>query len=168
MKTIKIILGEQGLNELEKYLQKMKNNLDEYPTELVKRMVKYTERQMQKGITAVIDKDGNSPGTVTSDMTSTKGHAKATISYGGLGAMFLEFGTGMIGKGSPHPNATELGWDYYIDTRYKTVRDGEYGWWHNKEFHVGIPSGRIGYNAGRELRTNKKTLMKQVWRGLND
>lgn len=167
MTTIKITLGEKGLSELTEYLQKTKTNLEQLPSAVVNNMAKYTARQMQKGITAMVDKDGNEPGTVQSDITAKKNYAKATVSYGGLGAMFIEFGTGMIGQGSPHPNASELGWDYYIDTRYKTVREGEYGWWHNKEFHVGIPSGKVAYNAGRELRTNKKTLLKQSWVKLN-
>lgn len=163
MTDAKFYFGKQGLSDLEKYLTKLKSDIENYPVRVVTDMANYTERQMRKGITAMIDKDGNEAGTVDKQITGARNHASAIISYGGLGAMFLEFGTGMIGKGSPHPNAVEVGWDYYIDSRYKTVREGEYGWWHNKEFHVGIPPGRIGYNAGYNLRTNKKPLLKQSW-----
>ena len=41
--------------------------------------------------------------------------------------MYVEFGTGIVGKGKPHPHASKLGWTY---TEYHVDRNGNIrsGW----------------------------------------
>lgn len=39
-------------------------------------------------------------------------------------AMYVEFGTGIVGKGATHPNWKESGWDY------DSKKHGESGWWY--------------------------------------
>lgn len=39
-------------------------------------------------------------------------------------AAFVEFGVGIVGEGSPHPNASQTGYEYNVDTPYKYSNGG--------------------------------------------
>lgn len=162
----RITLGLEGITELENILKDLQKQIDNAPKQIVETMCNYTAEQMQSNLSSVTDEDGNRYGTVETKVKGRKQQAYGTTSYGGLGAMFLEFGTGMIGKGSPHPNASEVGWEYYIDSPYKytTKHTGEMGWWHNRKFYVGIPSGRIAQSAIARTKEQRKTLIREGWK----
>ena len=64
-------------------------------------------------------------------------------------ATYIEFGTGMVGFNSPHPNQQAFqfnglsgmnSWEYYVDTKFKKTYMGEEGWWYKGKFRIGIPS----------------------------
>ena len=81
------------------------------------------------------------------DRKSGFGIIKATAYY----AIFVEYGTGMIGAMNPHPEAGEAGWDYDVNGR------GEkgwiyYGWDFKKHWTRGMPSRPFMYNTMMTLK----------------
>lgn len=76
-------------------------------------------------------------------------------------AAFVEFGTGLTGKESPHPEAN--GW------KYDTNSHGESGWWYFKNgawyWTRGMPSRPFMYETGGELRdiTRIANIAKDVF-----
>lgn len=47
-----------------------------------------------------------------------------SLSLGGDYAIYVEYGTGVVGRDSPHPDPSKFGWIYDINNR------GEKGWWY--------------------------------------
>lgn len=43
-------------------------------------------------------------------------------------ALFVEYGTGVVGASSPHPEAGEKGWSYAVGSKIFTTKDGRVGW----------------------------------------
>lgn len=81
------------------------------------------------------------------DRRSGFGIIKATAYY----AIFVEYGTGVIGATNPHPEAGEAGWDYDVNEH------GEkgwiyYGWDFRKHWTKGMPSRPFMYNTMMTLK----------------
>lgn len=73
---------------------------------------------------------------------------------------FVEYGTGVKGLNSPHPNPPE-GWIYDVNEH------GEEGWWYrgdDGELHwtQGMPSRPFMYDSAKELRKRAKDIVKGV------
>lgn len=79
---------------------------------------------------------------------------------GAAHAFYVEYGTGVIGQNSPHPEAAEAGWQYAIGGSIFTTKDGRVGWVYNKSsdgvfsgekndwhFTEGQPSRPFMYNT---------------------
>lgn len=66
-------------------------------------------------------------------------------------AVYVEFGTGVVGAGKPHPDLSIAGW------RYDVNGHGELGWWYpgkDGKYHwtKGMPSRPFMYNTAQQLR----------------
>lgn len=76
-------------------------------------------------------------------------------------AIFVEYGTGVIGAGSPHPNPD--GWQYDANGHgdegwvYLNERDGKYHWTR------GYQSRPFMYNTARELERECVNIAKEVF-----
>jgi hypothetical protein len=70
-------------------------------------------------------------------------------------ATYIEFGTGRVGENFPHPIAGQMGYEYYVNSKYK--RSGEkYGhfmdfWHHKKKRVVGMESMPFIYQSLQEV-----------------
>lgn len=75
-------------------------------------------------------------------------------------AKFVEFGTGLIGKNSPHPDTSIIGWKYDVNEH------GEKGWFYFKdgEWHwtKGMPSRPFMYETSMELMKVITKTAKEV------
>lgn len=74
---------------------------------------------------------------------------------------FCEFGTGIRGASSPHPNPGLVSW------RYDVNEHGEEGWWYlgddgNWHWTAGMPSRPYMYNTANELRQKAGEIVKEV------
>lgn len=85
-------------------------------------------------------------------------------------AVFVEFGTGIVGMNSPYSgNAmAEIGYKYGGGTHYIVTKDGRIGWFYPTDdgkyrFTEGMPSRPFMYETAKELtkRLNKK--IKEVF-----
>lgn len=77
-------------------------------------------------------------------------------------AIYVEFGTGIVGAGSPHP--APAGW------RYDVNNHGEAGWWYfndrDQKWHwtKGIESRPFMYNTVQILERESVRIAKEVFR----
>lgn len=60
-------------------------------------------------------------------------------------ALFVEYGTGVVGAASPHPKAGEMGWTYTTGSKIFTTKDGRVGWIYPKD-------GTYHFTEGQEAR----------------
>lgn len=170
MTTRKFTLSLEGMKELSKYLKAEKKALNRLPNEAVKSLVSETEGYMRQALMSVSDQtlEGAITGTVSSVMPKGKTGARGSVSYGGADAIFIEFGTGMVGKGSPHPLANKAGWRYYTDSPYKMELGGEKVWRHDGRIYRGIPAQRVAFDSFLKMRKNEKSIIKQSWVKVHD
>lgn len=76
---------------------------------------------------------------------------------------FCEFGTGIRGAESPHPEPGLANW------KYDTNSHGEEGWWYkgdDGQWHwtAGMPSRPYMYNTAQQLKEQVLPLAKEVFR----
>ena len=159
----KIIFGlstkeiNRAIREVEKYKAELSNKmsmlieaLTDYGVEVAKAQVRelgawYTG-ELESSITGYF-----SP-------TVCVGIIKAGAPY----AIYVEFGTGIVGAGSPHP--APAGW------RYDVNNHGEAGWWYfndrDQKWHwtKGIESRPFMYNTVQILERESARIAKEVFR----
>lgn len=73
---------------------------------------------------------------------------------------FCEFGTGVVGAGSPHPNPID-GWQYDVNEH------GEEGWWYyndegERRWTKGMPSRPYMYDTAVMLRNMVPDVIKEA------
>lgn len=95
--------------------------------------------------------------SITSEFGGNYGFVKCKCGY----AVFVEFGTGVVGSGKPHPDISIAGWKYDVNGH------GELGWWYPDKdgtlyWTQGMPSRPFMYNTAQQL----KTLVVPTARGL--
>ena len=90
-------------------------------------------------------------------------------------AVYVEFGTGIKGEGSPHPDTAILGWKYDIN------QHGELGWWYPTDnadpnpykytakngttyaWTRGMPSRPFMYETAQMLRASVVPVARSVF-----
>lgn len=85
-------------------------------------------------------------------------------------AVFVEFGTGIIGKANPYKGTLPEGvdWQYASGKTIRQLADGRYGWFYkgndgNWYFTEGMPSRPFMYNTANELRSIIVSTAKEVF-----
>jgi hypothetical protein len=78
-------------------------------------------------------------------------------------AAYVEFGTGIVGQESPHPDTSIVGWKYDVN------QHGDMGWYYFKdgEWHwtKGMPSRPFLYQTGMDLRERIEEIAREVFAG---
>ena len=83
------------------------------------------------------------------------------IKAGAPYAVYVEFGTGVVGSGSPHP--APAGWRYDVNAH------GESGWWYfndntgRMQWTKGMPSRPFMFNTARKLEEDCKEIAREVF-----
>ena len=160
-KRIVIKLSEDSISkairEVEKYKGELKNKvhllierLTDYGVEVAKAQVRelgaFYTGELEESITGYY-----SPSTQV-------GIIKTDVPY----AVYVEFGTGVVGAGSPHP--APAGW------RYDVNNHGEAGWWYfnerDQKWHwtKGIESRPFMYNTLQILERESARIAKEVFK----
>jgi hypothetical protein len=160
-KRIVIKLSEDSISkairEVEKYKGELKNKvhllierLTDYGVEVAKAQVRelgaFYTGELEESITGYY-----SPSTQV-------GIIKTDVPY----AIYVEFGTGVVGAGSPHP--APAGW------RYDVNNHGEAGWWYfnerDQKWHwtKGIESRPFMYNTLQILERESARIAKEVFK----
>lgn len=74
---------------------------------------------------------------------------------------YVEFGTGVIGMNSPHPNTSLANWKYDVNEH------GDMGWYYFKDgawhWTKGMPSRPFMYQTGADLRTKVESIAREVF-----
>lgn len=83
------------------------------------------------------------------------------IKAGAPYAVYVEFGTGIVGKSQPHPSPDN--WRYDINNH------GDSGWWYfndntgRMQWTKGMPSRPFMYNTARELENACERIAREVF-----
>lgn len=85
--------------------------------------------------------------SIVEEHSGNYGFVKCKCGY----AVFVEFGTGVVGGRSSHPDISIAGWKYDVNGH------GELGWWYpgkdgNYHWTKGMPSRPFMYNTAQQLR----------------
>lgn len=151
---------DNAIEQLNAY-QKKVETLGEKTTE------KLTEMGERTAIEYALYMDAYDTGWLVSSIISetkgTNGRVLATAPH----AAFVEFGTGIVGRDEPHPEAFVQGWVYDKN------QHGEYGWYYlAKDGHVyhttGMPSRPFMYYTSRDLRDEAPQVAREILQGGGD
>ena len=101
---------------------------------------------------------------------STKGGSIWSVVAGTDHAMFVEFGTGIVGKQSHYPGELPDGvsWEYASGKTIRQLADGRYGWFYKDDdgqwwFTEGMPSRPFMYYTSIQLRDIVVKTAKEVF-----
>lgn len=83
-------------------------------------------------------------------------------------ALFVEYGTGVVGAGSQHPEAGKMGWQYAVGETIFTTKDGRTGWVYPTKtgsfrFTEGQEARPFWYEAAQELPLYINDAVKKVF-----
>ncbi len=160
MKRINVRLSRSGVDraiaELTEYRNKVKNAAEQ----LVNILCENGE-QIALIEASDIRMTGELQSSITHESSGKAGCVACKCGY----AVFVEFGTGVKGKASPHPDVAILGWVYDVNNH------GELGWWYPTDdkdtnptkrrskdgalyaWTKGMPSRPFMYNTAERLRS---------------
>ena len=103
---------------------------------------------------------------------NTKGGGIWEVVAGTDHAMFVEFGTGIVGKRSPYPGKMPEGidWQYASGKTIRQLADGRYGWFYQDDngewwFTEGMPSRPFMYYTAIQLQDIVVETAKDVFGG---
>ncbi len=150
----------RAIRELEKYkrdLNRKANLLIQTLTDLGVDIAKAQIREMGAWYTGELE-------------SSIEGYFSPTwgagvIKAGSFYAIYVEFGTGVVGQSSPHPKADSL-WAYNIPS---DAKDETGGWWYYNDrdnrlhYTHGMESRPFMYNTVRKLEEECARIAKEVF-----
>lgn len=162
MKTIKTNLSTRSITETIRQLETIKKNLKDCEEEITKELVDSTVQWMNENYSNTTDRPFNEDYQVVAEIDGNKGKA---ISMGSS-VIYMEFGTGEIGKKSQaHPKRNDFPLRDFnsgdVVSRHINSK-GEHYWFYDGEYTQGIAAGLQVYNATERLKREKLTLAKKV------
>lgn len=131
------------------------------------------EKVAERGVEIAREKYFATNVEITNQSSEIKGQRRIIVK--GKGLAFLEFGTGLVGKGT-YPDESKLpketisfespkgvpqstdGWQYYYPNP-KTKKDG--GWYAGKVFHRGQTAGAQMFDTAQQLRAEMGDIGKE-------
>ena len=163
MPTIKLKLNTESLNQALKELKKYQKKVDLAGQNLTHSLTEQgvSLAQLNASYMSIYD-TGELVRGIESRYVGGFGtdYAKGYVMSTAPHSKFCEFGTGIKGKNSPHPNITIPGWQYDENNH------GEAGWWYWKdgEWHwtAGMPSRPYMYDTAQLLRQMVVPTAKEV------
>lgn len=162
MKKINTKLSSQSIRETIRQLQTIKKNIKDCEEEITKELVASTVQWINENYANTQERPFNEDYTVTSEVDGNKGKVIAS----GSSVIYMEFGTGEIGKKSEtHPKRNEFPLKDFnsgpiVSKHINKI--GEHYWFYNGEYTQGIPAGLQVYKATEKLNKEKLTLAKKV------
>jgi hypothetical protein len=170
MKTVKLSLSSKSIENAKKELLAYKKEIREKAQEIVFDLVVYGLDFCKAEIIRLnIPDTGHLLSQVSAGFNAgtMEGFIRVSCDY----AVYVEFGTGTKGKGTPYIGEamSKVGYKYMGGTTYVTLSDGRIGWYYPADdgtwkFTEGLPSRPFMYNTAQELRQNLNEITKEVWR----
>lgn len=169
MKRIRLKLSAAGIDRAISELRAYKSKVESLAVRLVDELTASGE-QIARQETADIRMTGELQNSITRDFGGRMGSVRCNCGY----AVYVEFGTGVKGKGSPHPDVAILGWIYDVNNH------GELGWWYPTDdtdtnptkrrskngtlyaWTKGMPSRPFMYNTAERLRAEIIPTAKEL------
>ena len=151
-------------------LKNLKKQLLDYKADFNTKVNLFTERLALEGVilakTKIAEKDAVFTGELYDSMNLRKGDAiyngSQWIIYTDCPwALYVEFGTGIVGAQNPHPLPGVANWKYDINEHGESgwfyFRDGEWHW------TKGMPSRPFMYETALELPEKVNRIAKEVF-----
>lgn len=173
MKTIKVPLSVNSLNQLNEKINQLQQNLKNANENIIDDLVHTAENEIAKNYASSSYTDGNED----SSPFKTKSNNSYKVGMEGTQVLYREFGTGTEGLNNPHPIKNKFNLKGY--NTGKTIRPatvytsastglllGELYWTYKdksgqKVYTQGIPAGKEVFNASRTLRNKKDSIIKK-------
>ena len=172
-KRLKADLSISGIRKLQEEIEKYQNSL-EYKARLL------AEKLAELGVEIARVKISNLDAIFTGDLiqsvhTEYKGSARGGAIFCVVAdsehAVFVEFGTCIVGQQSPYPYPLPDGmtWEYASGKTIRQLADGRYGWFYPADngqwyFTEGMPSRPFMYETSLELQKKVVSVAKQVFK----
>lgn len=160
MKKIKYTLSAESIDNAIREIEKYKAELNVKISELIQALTDYGVNVAKAQVIAMNafytgDLEANIVGYFSP--STGVGIIRAGTPY----AVYVEYGTGVIGRDSHHPNPD--GWEYDINAH------GEDGWWYFNDrdgkvhWTKGMASRPFMYNTARELERSCAAIAKGIF-----
>ena len=162
IKTIKVSLSDESLNDLISKLNNLKENLKVADEKIVKDIASFIKQEVSNNLSATPYKDGNEDSEAYSDINGNKAEAGMQ----GTQVIYNEFGTGTEGANAPHPDKSKFALKgYNTGPKIKVSKTGELFWlYKDKNGEIvktqGIPAGKQVFNASVMLKGKKIQIIK--------
>lgn len=161
-KVKNIKLNSKDINELIASLSLLKDNIDkmeqEIPNDIAKLGLQYLNKQYEN-----MTDDVSVEGDIRTNIINNNNGTSIVVS--GKDAIYVEFGTGEIGKRNKHPEKDKYNLNDYnsgpiVSTHINNK--GEHYWFYKKQYTQGIPAGKQVFNTRNYLiKTGVKKVLKE-------
>lgn len=164
MKKIRVGLSVSEFN-------KAAEKVEKYKKEVIRKTRILAERLAEEGVKIAKVKISSYPAVDTGELLESMKHEPGDVfRYGSKWIIFtdsdhaayVEFGTGIVGSQSPHPDTSLSGWRYDINDH------GEAGWYYFKNgkwnWTKGMKSRPFMYETGRDLAMKVSKIAKEVFK----
>lgn len=160
MHKIKVSLGniDEGIRQIEEYEKKVEQKIKDFLTKLLDEGVEIAKAKLVNIPPKAAVETGDLLASMKRDVI-IEGN-KGVIFADNAHAVFVEFGTGIEGKGTPHPT---MPW------AYDTNGHGKDGWWYTDpklgfgRFTQGMPSRPFMYETARDLERKVGEIAREVF-----
>lgn len=147
---------DAALKAVKEYQRKVQDSADEIARKLTEQGVSLA--QLNASYMNIYDY-GELVNGIESQYSGGKGFVVSTATH----SIFCEFGTGVVGANSPHPNIAIAGWSYDVN------QHGELGWWYigrdgQAHWTKGMPSRPYMYETAKMLRNMVVPIAKEVFK----
>lgn len=170
MKAIKVRLSAEGVKQAVQELREYQAKVQAAASAIVEALASAGE---EFAVAAVLPfaETGQLASSIKAETGGNVGFVKCSCGY----AVYVEFGTGIKGAGSPHPDTAILGWKYDIN------QHGELGWWYPTDnadpnpykytakngttyaWTRGMPSRPFMYETAQMLRASVVPVARSVF-----
>lgn len=159
-------------------IEKLRRNLQTYRAELLDKTEILCKRLAEIGVdiakAQIINFKAEFTGELKSSITynrkiSSNNRVVFVIKADSEHAIFVEFGTGIVGKSFPYPAPFPNGidWQYASGEHIIQLKDGRYGWFYNRDgrwyFTEGMKSRPFMHNTSLELQGQVVKIAKEVF-----
>ena len=172
-KRLKSDLSISGIRQLQKDIEKYQNSID-YKAKLL------AENLADMGVEIARVKISSLDAIFTGELiqsvhteykSSIRGGAIFCVVADSEHAVFVEFGTGVVGQKNPYPYPFPKGvsWEYASGKTIRQLSDGRYGWFYKGDngqwyFTEGMESRPFMYETSLELEKKVVSVAKRVFR----
>lgn len=170
MKTIEVRLDPKSISKAIKELRQYKKDIERKTQLLVQRLVDMGAdvarvKIVEMGAVDTSELLANVDGYFSPLLN--KGFVRVTSDH----AVFVEFGTGVVGQANPHTNGEYLSkaaWQYATGPKIFTTKDGRVGWIYPTDdggfrFTEGMESRPFMYETALELQREFPKIAKEVF-----
>lgn len=160
-------------------IEKLKKELLNYQSELKNKTQILCHRLAELGVAVAKAEIVNLDAVMTKELfqsisarqkTSVSDRVVFAVVADSKHAVFVEFGTGMVGKQSPYPVPfpNDIDWQYASGEHIIQLKDdGRYGWFYNRDgrwyFTEGMPSRPFMHGASLEIQRQVVKIAKEVF-----